>query len=138
VISQCPQVIYAPDHIYTAARTCPRSEGHTYLWNWVHQGHACTQTNNLQVNYWLALPLLVYTTCTGWTISSFTMQQQADTQLVMSYAACQDGKQSVNRARQRCAVIITYTKFDKNSPLLVGQAANGSSCATSISRAIVH
>jgi hypothetical protein len=54
------------------------------------------------------------------------------------YVACQEGKQSVNWARQRFAVIITCTKFDKNSPVLLGQAGNGSSCATSISWAIGH
>jgi len=119
MISQCPWVICAPDHIYTAARTCPRSLrsrillGQEFIKCCAAQGHACTQTNNLQVNCWLALPLQVYTTCTGWTISSFTKQQRADAQLVMLYVACQEGKQSVNQARQRFTVIITCTKFDK-------------------------
>ena len=144
MISQCPWVICAPDHIYTVARTCPRSLRSCIPLEWefikccTAQRHACTQTNNLQINYWLALPLQVYTTCMGWTISSFTKQQQADVQLVTSYVACQEGKQSVNQARQRFAVIITCTKFDKNSPVLLGQAGNGSSCATSISWAVGH
>lgn len=76
LISQCPWVIYAADHIYAAARTCPRSLRSyiplepEFIKCCTAQGHVCTQTNNLQINYWLALLLQVYTTCTGWTISS--------------------------------------------------------------------